>query len=145
MTGWRTRWWCWLSVLWLGAAALAQPALSTADAEGIRSTVQSQLSAMATGDAERAFALAAPGIRQQFGNAGAFMAMVRSAYPMVIKPSTTTFFVPVGATEGASQQVRLVDAAGRLWLASYALARQTDGTWRIAGCSVALDNASHSI
>lgn len=126
----------WLVSLLIAGPALAQTPLSDTDAAAIRHTVQSQLAAMAAGDAERAYAYAAPGIRQQFGNAATFMAMVRSGYPMVIKPAATTYFVPVPAPDGATQQLRLQDGAGGMWLAHYALVRLADGSWRIAGCNV---------
>lgn len=134
-----------LSSLLMTGAALAQPALSAADADSIRSTVASQLSAMAAGDAQRAFSLAVPGIRQQFGNADTFMAMVKNGYPMVIRPAATTYFVATANAKGALQQVRLQDPEGRLWLATYVLARQADGHWRIAGCGVVSDTSSRSI
>ena len=133
-----------LSTLLMAAAVAAQPASAEADAQAIRSTVQAQLSAMAKDDPERAFSYAAPGIREQFGDAATFMAMVRKGYPMVIKPAATTFFVPVAGAAAASQQVRLQDAEGRLWLATYTLLRQPGGVWRIAGCSVVADSGGRS-
>lgn len=135
----------WLLSLLLAAAAFAQPALTDTDAQAVRATVEAQLAAMAADDAERAFSFAASGIREQFGDAASFMTMVRRGYPMVIKPAATTFFVPLAGTGGASQQVRLLDAEGRQWLATYALLKQADGNWRIAGCSVVADTGGRSV
>lgn len=114
-------------------------ALALADSKAVRATVESQLAAIAIGDADRAFAFATPELRRQFGNAGNFMALVRQAYPMVIRPAAAVFFVPLPDGNGVLQQVQLRDAGGRLWLASYRLSRQPEGAWRIEGCSVVAD------
>jgi len=124
--------------------ALAAP-LASADAKAVRAVVEAQLRAMADGDAERAFSYAAPAIRTRFGDAQRFMAMVAGSYPMVIRPATTAFFQPTVDADGdVLQVVQLRDGAGRRWRASYLLARQADGAWRIAGCVVAADSAANA-
>ena len=113
--------------------------LSDADARAVRSVIEGQLEAFAADDAERAYAYASTAIRTQFGDAAAFMAMVRSGYPMVVRPETVTFFQPQ-ATDGAVlQKVQLRDRAGRLWRATYQLERQPNDGWRINGCTVVPD------
>ncbi|MDH4392031.1 MAG: DUF4864 domain-containing protein [Aquabacterium sp.] len=120
------------------AAVLAPP-----EARAVRAVVEAQLRAMADGDAERAFSYAAPAIRAQFGGAQRFMAMVASSYPMVIRPAATAFFQPTQDSDGdVLQVVQLRDGAGQRWRASYLLARQADGAWRIAGCVVAADTSA---
>ena len=95
------------------------------------------------GDAERAFSYAAPAIRAQFGDAQRFMAMVAGSYPMVIRPASTVFFQPTLDADGdVLQVVQLRDTAGKLWRASYLLARQPGNAWRIAGCVVAPDTGA---
>ena len=117
--------------------AAATP-LSGQEARDVRTVVEAQLRAMAAGDAERAFSYAAPAIRAQFGDAQRFMAMVAGTYPMVIRPAATVFFQPTRDADGnVLQVVQLRDSAGKLWRASYLLARQPDSPWRIAGCVVA--------
>jgi hypothetical protein len=118
-------------------------ALAGADAKAVRAVVEAQLRAMADGDAERAFSYAAPAIRTQFGDAQRFMAMVAGSYPMVIRPAATVFFQPMVDGDGdVLQVVQLRDGAGKRWRASYLLARQADGAWRIAGCVVATDSSA---
>jgi Domain of unknown function (DUF4864) len=129
------------------ALLAARPAhtapLASADAKAVRAVVEAQLRAMADGDAERAFSYAAPAIRAQFGDAQRFMAMVAGSYPMVIRPATTVFFQATVDGDGdVLQVVQLRDNAGKRWRASYLLARQTDGAWRIGGCVVAADSAA---
>ena len=124
----------------LGAAAgvAAATPLTSPEAQAVRAVVEAQLRAMAAGDAEQAFAHAAPAIRAQFGDAQRFMAMVAGRYPMVIRPAATVFFQPTRDADGdVLQVVQLRDAAGQLWRAAYLLARQPDKQWRIAGCVVA--------
>jgi Domain of unknown function (DUF4864) len=124
-----------------GAAALAEP-----DAGAVRRVVEAQLEAFAADDPERAYTFASAGIQARFGNATAFMAMVRGGYPMLVRPSAVTFFraeapddaQPTPAT--ALQVVQVRDRAGRLWRATYLLERQADAGWRIGGCVVAAES-----
>jgi hypothetical protein len=122
--------------------AQAAPPLGDGDSLAIRSVVKAQLQAMAAGDDEVAFSYAAPGLREQFGNAGTFMAMVRQGYPMVIRPTSMSFYLPAAVDDAVLQQVQLRDADGHGWLATYQLQRQGDGNWRISGCVVKPDTGS---
>ena len=127
-----------LALVVTGPASAA--VLAAQDAKDVRAVVEAQLRAMAAGDAERAFSYAAPAIRAQFGDAQRFMAMVSGSYPMVIRPAATVFFQPTLDGDGnVLQVVQLRDGAGKLWRASYLLARQPGNAWRIAGCVVAAD------
>jgi hypothetical protein len=128
------------TALQVGAAPLSRP-----EAKAVRAVVEAQLRAMAAGNAEQAFSYAAPAIRAQFGDAQRFMAMVAGSYPMVIRPAATVFFQPTLHDDGdVLQVVQLRDAAGKLWRASYLLARQPQGAWRIAGCVVAPDASANA-
>lgn len=123
-----------------GAATLAEP-----DAIAVRNVIEAQLEAFAADDAERAFSYASTGIRARFGDATTFMAMVRSGYPMVVRPAAVSFFLPQAepgaapAEATARQQVQFRDREGRLWIATYVLERQAGAGWRIGGCTVAAD------
>lgn len=140
---------CGGSVPWVEHAAAAPTAasegVSAADAKAIRAVVRAQLDAFAADDAKRAFALAAPKIREMFGDADTFIDMVRSGYPVVYRPASTEFMVPqrTGGNPSGNpsgeilQSVRMTDGRGTLWLATYILQRQPDKSWRIAGCDVA--------
>ena len=75
------------------------------------------------------------------------MAMVRSGYPMVVRPAAVSFFQPqveIGTPATVTQLVQLRDREGRLWKATYLLQRQTGAGWRIGGCVVAADSGRSS-
>ena len=127
----------------VGAAQLAEP-----DARAVRQLVEAQLEAFAAGDAARAFSYASASIQAQLGDANNFMAMVRSGYPMVVRPAAVSFFQPqveTAAAETVKQLVQLRDPEGRLWMATYLLQRQAGSGWRISGCVVAADNGKSSV
>ena len=121
--------------------------LAESDARAVRQVIEAQLKAFAEDDAARAFFYASASIQAQFGDANNFMAMVRSGYPMVIRPAAVSFFQPqrdVGTPETVTQLVQLRDRDGRLWNATYRLERQTGAGWRISGCVVAADSGKSS-
>lgn len=123
-----------LSPLAAGATVLGE-----GDARAVRSVIEAQLEAFAADDAERAYSYASAAIRTQFPDAAAFMAMVRSGYPMVVRPETVTFFQAQSTDGVVLQTVQLRDRAGRLWRATYQVERQSSDGWRINGCAVAPD------
>jgi hypothetical protein len=130
------RWW-WLFAAWVVVGAAHAADVATADAKEVRGVIQAQLDALAADDAARAFALAAPGIRDLFGDADRFVAMVRSTYPAVYRPTAVTFLPPQRDGADLTQPVRLTDGNGGLWLALYHMQRQPDKSWRISGCELA--------
>jgi hypothetical protein len=120
----------------LALAPLVQAApLSAADELAVRSTVQGQLAAFAADDAQGAFSYAAPNVRQAFGTAAGFLAMVREAYPVVYRPASVAFLKPDSRDGQAFQRVQMLDAAGEAWLATWSLQRGGKG-WLITGCVV---------
>ena len=123
------------ATLWSALPARAAE-LSERDARAVRSVIEAQLKAFAADDARAAWAHASPAIQGQFGEATAFMDMVRSAYPMVVRPASTAFFKAERVEGGVLQRVQLRDRAGVAWLASYQLELQADKRWRISGCVV---------
>ncbi|HEY4956607.1 MAG TPA: DUF4864 domain-containing protein, partial [Caldimonas sp.] len=98
--------------------------------------VEAQLAAFAADDAKRAFSYAAPSIREMFGTPERFVAMVRAGYPVVYRPASVNFLLPVRVEGQIVQGVHLTDGEGALWLAIYRLERQPDKSWRISGCEV---------
>ena len=145
--GWARRWLgC---VVWLGLlmpVAAGAAVLAEADAREVRKVVEAQLDAFAADDAERAFSHASASIQAQFGDATHFMVMVRSGYPMLVRPAAVSFFLAQaddgteGAKASARQAVQLRDREGRLWLATYLLERQAGAGWRINACVVVADS-----
>jgi Domain of unknown function (DUF4864) len=117
----------------LGAAAAS---LTAADEEQIRQVIEQQFEAFAQDDADRAFELATPSVRESIGTAGMLLAMVRGSYPMVYRP-TTFVFLKVPVTNGpVLQMVQLTDSDEKTWLAIFTVEQQSDSTWRISGCMV---------
>jgi len=129
-------------LLALAAVALAPSAgaaahrVSAADAKRVRAVIEAQLAAFAADDAKRAFALAAPAIRAQFGSAERFVAMVQASYPVVYRPASVAFLQAERMHGEIVQGVQLTDDAGRGWLAVYHMQRQRDRSWRIGGCEL---------
>ena len=134
------------SVAQAQAQAQAQT-LSADERRAVRATIEAQLQALAVGDAAGAFGFASPAIRQLFGTADNFLAMVRQSYPMVIRPAATAFFESQRVDGLVVQGVQLRDAAGGSWLATYQLQRLADQPgqpWRIHGVVVAADTGKSS-
>jgi Domain of unknown function (DUF4864) len=137
---WVLRWLLRLSLAGLLAPTVASAAvLAEAEARAVRTVIEAQLEAFAADDAERAYSYASTAIRTQFADAATFMAMVQSGYPMVVRPTTVTFFQPTTDGSVVLQKVQLRDRAGRLWQATYQLEQQAAGGWRINGCVVVPD------
>jgi hypothetical protein len=129
--------WALLFALVLGTAALFAGATPKQQEDpGVREVVQSQLQALASEDAGKAFALADPALRTRFGSAEAFYATVREQYPMVLRPASVLFLKPESDGSIALQKVRLTDSEGFNWVVTYLLNRQTDHQWRISGTLV---------
>ena len=116
--------------------ALPAGALSAEDEKNIRRVVQGQLDALAKDDAATAFSFAAPNVRDAFVTAPRFLDMVQRGYPVVVRPASVAFLKAQVKNKLAFQRVQMTDQAGVPWLATYSLARQKNGAWRITGCSV---------
>jgi chlorite dismutase len=127
----------------LAAALALAPApgsaqtVSDADARAMREVIEAQLEAFRGDDAPRAFSYAAPEIRESFGTAENFMAMVREQYAVVYRPRSVSFEAPLQDGDEVVQPVRMTDASGSAWVALYPMVKQPDGTWRINGCQLA--------
>ena len=102
----------------------------------VQHVVEQQLDALAVEDAARAFALADPELRTQFGNAETFLATVREKYPMLMRPASVLYLKPETDGTIAMQRVRVTDDKGGAWSLTYLLNRQQDDQWRISGCVV---------
>ena len=124
-----------LLVTGLSSARATEP-VSAVDTKAVRAVVEAQLDAFAADDAKKAFSLAAPAIRAMFETPEKFVAMVRAGYPVVYRPASVTFLQPLWVQRQLVLGVRLTDADGGQWLATYSLERQPDKSWRISGCDV---------
>jgi hypothetical protein len=119
------------------SAPIAASAQSGDAAHVARAVVEKQLDAFAHEDEQAAYALAAPGIRDRFPDAGQFMEMVRLQYPAVVRHRSVDFGPSAAEGDQARQTVTFVDDDNVVWTALYTLARQPDGQWLIAGCMMA--------
>ena len=107
-----------------------------ADRAAIRSVIESQMAAFLKDDAVGAFSFANPMIQRMFGSPERFMSMVREGYAPVYRPSNVAFG-PLDLVEGQwIQAVSVIGPDGQPALALYAMEKQADGSWLIAGCSL---------
>ena len=133
------------SYLWpMGAAhaagspqALETPVMRPADWAAIKEVIAKQRTALKAGDAAKAFSYASPAIRDQFGDAATFIAMVRAAYSGLLTARYTEFLEGAVIDGAVIQPLRLVDADNTVRVALYIMQRQENGTWRIGGCQIA--------
>ena len=77
--------------------------------DGMRAVLTAQIEAMQRDDGEAVFAIAAPEIQANFGNAKSFMAMVVRAYPQVYRPRRVDFLEAVEVEGHFLQRVLLTD------------------------------------
>ncbi len=107
------------------------------DAQAFQRIISSQIEAFRRDEGLQAFSFASPGIKQQFGTAANFMAMVRQGYPQVYRPRSFKFGKITTEMGGRpTQRVHITDNSGQNWTALYAFEQQPDGTWRISGVVV---------
>lgn len=122
-------------------AAVAAPAGATTldddDWIAIKAMIAEQLAALKEGDGSKAFEYASPGIRQQFGNAGTFLDMVRTSYGALLAARYTEFLEGAVLEGRVIQPLRLIGADNSVLVALYTMERQPAGGWKIAGCILA--------
>jgi uncharacterized protein DUF4864 len=121
-----------LLALLLGLSSAAR-ADDVADAQKI---IRSQEQAFARDDAAAAWSYAAPAIQEMFQAPEIFMQMVQQDYAPVYRHRSFEF--GEGKAEGGriAQRVDIVDDNGEAWEALYTLEQQSDGSYRITGCSL---------
>jgi len=125
----------------LALGLLASPALAqTAPPDAARQLIEKQLDAFAHDDAIAAYALAAPRIKAIFPDPNVFMAMVATTYPAVYRHRSVEFGASAVKDDSIGQTVTFTDSDGAVWTALYALEKQGDGQWAIAGCVMAKSN-----
>jgi hypothetical protein len=107
------------------------------DWKAIKALIAEQLAALKAGDGSKAFTYASPGIRQQFGNAGTFLEMVRGSYGALIAARYTEFLEGAVIDGRVMQPLRLIGPDNTVLVALYTMERQAGGGWKIAGCVLA--------
>jgi hypothetical protein len=111
-------------------------------AGGSRAIVERQFDAFQRDDADAAYALASPTIKEMFVDADHFMAMVRDRYAPVYRHRSVEFGAFEESGDEASLQATLVDNDNVVWTALYSLRRQENGDWLISGCVLVKSEAS---
>lgn len=98
-----------------------------------KKVIESQIEAFLADDSERAYSFAAPSIRQIFPDPDVFIGMVRRGYTPVYRPGAYDFGESKFDGNTIQQRVFITDQNGKLFEAEYLLAKQADGSWKIAG------------
>ena len=120
---------------------LRATAMDDSDRAAIQSLIQNQIAAFQRDDGAAAYAMASPGIQDVFPTVEAFMNMVQQGYMPVYRPRSVTFGPLEDGPQGPLQKVFVTGPDGASYLATYALEREADGSWRISGCWLERNNA----
>jgi hypothetical protein len=123
--------------LWVATASAEE---STAARS--RAIIEQQFDAFTRDDAEAAYALADPTIKDMFGDADHFLAMVRDRYAPVYRHRSVEFGDFAEQGDEASLKATLVDNDNVVWTALYSLRREANGDWLISGCVLVKSEAS---
>jgi Domain of unknown function (DUF4864) len=127
----------------VGAVAIGMTlSIGTASAEELtaarsQAIVERQFDAFERDDGDAAYALAAPTIKQMFGDSDHFMAMVRDHYAPVYRHRSVEFGAFAESGDEASLEATLVDNDNVVWTALYSFRRASNGDWLISGCVLA--------
>lgn len=121
------------------ALPLQAEALSVGDQSAIQKTIETQLNAFASDDFPTAYEQAAPIVKMAFPTTEQFMTMVKKGYTPVYR-NTSRNFGQIFADQAGRPTMRVVLTAedGKRYEAIYAMQKQDDGTWKIAGCALIL-------
>ncbi|WP_314959210.1 DUF4864 domain-containing protein [Bradyrhizobium cosmicum] len=106
------------------------------DVSAAQGVIRAQEQAFARDDAAAAYSHAAPAIREIFPAPDIFMSMVQNGYAPVYRHKSFEFGDSKSEGHSISQRVHIVDANGEAWEALYTLEQQSDGSYKITGCSL---------
>lgn len=127
-------------LMFLLGASLAHGAdirMNASEWKAVRQVIADQRTALIAGEAEKAFAFAAPSIRRQVGTANRFMTMVLGGYDAIVTAQEFEFLEGDVVNAIVVQPVRLVGTDNAVRVALYTMERQASGEWRISGCQMA--------
>ena len=125
------------AALWVSTASAEESAAARS-----RATIERQFEAFARDDAEAAYALADPTIKQMFVDPDHFLAMVRDRYAPVYRHRSVEFGEFAESGDDASLTATIVDDNNVVWTALYSLRREANGDWLISGCVLVKAEAS---
>lgn len=107
------------------------------DQDEIKAVIESQLNAFAKDDFPTALTYAAPIIKEYFKTPEQFSAMVKKGYQPVYRNQNRIFGdVFQDGLGRPAMRVVLTGADGKRYEALYAMEKQADGSWKIAGCVI---------
>ncbi|MBR0915148.1 DUF4864 domain-containing protein [Bradyrhizobium japonicum] len=106
------------------------------DVAAAQGVIRAQEQAFARDDAAAAYSYAAPEIREIFPAPDIFMSMVQNGYAPVYRHRSFEFGKSRSEGNWISQHVHIIDANGEAWEALYTLEQQSDGSYKITGCSL---------
>lgn len=129
-----------LLLLPFGAAALAGEPVDT-----VQDVIERQIEAFLRDDAEAAYALASPSIREKFTDEAAFFDMVKRGYAPVYRPGNFAFGRSKVSGEAVLQEVLITGGDGKNWTALYQVVRQPDGSYKINGVHMVQSTAGSDI
>jgi hypothetical protein len=112
---------------------LSAHADDVATAQGV---IRAQEQAFVRDDSAAAYSYAAPAIREIFPAPDIFMSMVQNGYAPVYRHKSFEFGESKVEGDRIAQRVHIVDANGEAWEALYTLEQQSDGSYKITGCSL---------
>jgi Domain of unknown function (DUF4864) len=108
--------------------------LAAADKSAIQETISGQLEAFKADDGVKAYSYAAPIVTGVFPTVEIFMGMVKRGYDPIYRNTKYGFGSVVTDNLGRpAQHVTITAADGKRYEAIYAMEKQKDGSWKIAG------------
>ena len=122
-----------------GTAQLAhaeQANVTAADRAAMQDVIRQQMDAFRRDDGQSAFSFASPDIRRMFQTPETFMSMVRQGYAPVYRPREVEFRDVIERDGEVVQRVYVVGPDGVPVIALYIMERQSNGVWKIAGCTL---------
>jgi hypothetical protein len=125
-----------LALLLFVLVACTAPALAADEVAAAQGVIRSQEQAFGRDDAAAAYSYAAPAIHELFPRADIFMLMVQNNYAPVYRHKSFEFGEARTEAGFVAQRVHIIDANGQAWEALYTLEQQSDGSFRITGCTL---------
>jgi hypothetical protein len=113
----------------------------------VQQTISKQIDAFLNDDADTAYSVAAPGIKNRYPDKDGFFAMVKKSYQPVYRVGNYAFGRYAEPDPGAMafQEVYITSPDGKDWTAVYKLLHQPDGSWKIGGVGIFPNSESKGI
>ena len=113
---------------------LAPAKAENPDQSAFQAVISGQLEAFKKDDGQTAYSFAAPIVKGIFPDAEIFMTMVKRGYEPIYKNTKYVFSDLTTDTLGRPAQHVIITATnGKRYEAVYAMQKQPDGSWKIAG------------